>query len=72
MPDDPDHDPTFRKFVRGYARISGRPVYGTNIRCSCGWTERTNENTREATRIHRAHVKQCLSSKPSPPSSPAT
>jgi len=40
------HEARYRRHQRGCAMITGRPVYGWNASCSCGWEIRTNENKR--------------------------
>lgn len=45
----------------GMATRSGRPMYGTTARCSCGWKYRTNETPsgtggRYAREAHTTHV----------------
>lgn len=53
------HVPHYRKRKLGY-RSWGRtvPIWGTSIRCSCGWRWETNEGRREAVRIWRDHLQQ--------------
>ena len=31
----PDHHPSVGRFERGRAAVSGRPLYGTDLRCYC-------------------------------------
>jgi hypothetical protein len=54
------HRASFTSFTRGYHPIAGfngrpRKVYGTVIRCSCGWRLKTNERRPRAMDLHRRH-----------------
>jgi len=51
------HRASFRRHQRGCAAVSGRPVYGWNVRCSCGWVANTNENKGFVEKLFRKHLK---------------
>ena len=51
------HEPSYCRHQRGCAPITGRPVYGWSVKCSCGWKQSTNENKHRVEQLFRAHVK---------------
>lgn len=51
-----EHEPRYRRHTRGLSPVSGRPVYGWSVSCSCGWERRTNESKRYVVRLFREHV----------------
>ena len=51
------HVPRFRRRNLGHTPIGNRPLYGWSVACSCGWSYKSNENKRNAERLHRAHLR---------------
>lgn len=53
------HAARFRRRLLGY-RPWGRKagIYGTTVRCSCGWERKTNDDRRGARELWRVHVEQ--------------
>lgn len=51
-----EHTPRFTRRLLGYKAVGRGGLYGTDIRCSCGWTQKTNEDLRRAKVLWQAHV----------------
>lgn len=63
------HLPTFTSWLRGYHPIVSmggrrRKMLGTIMRCSCGWTWKTNEDRAWARRRFRAHKAEATGKAP--------
>lgn len=52
------HRPSFSKFPLGYAGISNRLSYGTEVDCECGWSAKVNEPKPEAVVLHNDHLRE--------------
>lgn len=55
------HSGTMRSRLLGYHTFgstfgSKRGIYGWEVRCSCGWSKKTNENDRRALQYWNDHV----------------
>lgn len=52
-----EHDVTYHRRRLGSGAISGRPLYGYAIECSCGWSKQTNEAKAGAVQWWREHLR---------------
>lgn len=53
-----EHWPSYPRRQRGRDPITGRPVYATSLRCSCGFEQKSNENKRYAESLWRDHTRE--------------
>lgn len=61
-----DHVPTYRRRRLGTSPQGGGAFYGYTITCSCGWTQKINENKREAVKWFNDHKRDAKKKKPAP------
>ncbi len=60
----PGHSGTQKSRLLGYRTFgSKRGIYGWEIRCSCGWTAKTNEDHRRAWALWDQHLQGVGSSR---------
>jgi hypothetical protein len=52
------HHATYRRRPLGRSPQGGGTYYGYTITCSCGWTQKLNENKREAVKWFNDHVRE--------------
>ncbi len=52
----PEHIASYRSHQRGCSPIGGRPLYGWNARCDCGWELKSNEKKAYAVKRFREHL----------------
>jgi hypothetical protein len=51
------HDIKLRRKRLGCSPVSGRPTFGWDVACSCGWEMKSNEDQRHAVKYHNWHIR---------------
>lgn len=52
------HTPTYARKRLGMGAISGRQLWATMVKCSCGWTCNINQPKNDAERDWKAHTRE--------------